>query len=252
MPAQEHSGFNMPNPYFQFKQFTINHDRCVMKVTTDSCLFGSWCAEEIKKDNNKEEIKKILDIGTGSGLLSLMIAQKNDCFIDAIEMDEAAAQQAKQNIAASAWKDKISVHQINAIRHSYQQLYNAIISNPPFYENELESPDNKKNIAHHGEGLRLSQLMALIKKQLLSDGSFYLLLPYKRKIEIEKIIAKENLFIEKRILVSQSTGHTPFRLMIKGTSVPSVLKEKQIFIRDTQKQYSKEFIYYLKDYYLHL
>jgi len=77
-------------------------------------------------------------------------------------------------------------------------------------------------------------------------------LPYKRKIEIEKIIAKENLFIEKRILVSQSTGHTPFRLMIKGTSVPSVLKEKQIFIIDTQKQYSKEFIHYLKDYYLHL
>src|SRR6186997_1678891 len=116
----------MPNPYFQFKQFTINHDRCAMKVTTDSCLFGSWCAEEIKNENNKEETKKILDIGTGSGLLSLMIAQKNDCFIDAIEMDEAAAQQAIQNIAASAWNDGINVHQINALDYSYQQPYDAI------------------------------------------------------------------------------------------------------------------------------
>jgi len=242
----------MPNPYFQFKQFTIHHDRCAMKVTTDSCLFGGWCAEEIRNENNKEETKKILDIGTGSGLLSLMIAQNNDCFIDAIEVDEAAAQQAKQNVFASLSKERINVHQINALNYSYQQLYNAIISNPPFYENELASPDNKKNIAHHGEGLKLSQLMALIKKQLLNGGSFYLLLPYKRKAEIEKIIAKENLFIDKTMLVSQSTTHTPFRLMIKGTGVPCVLKEKQIFIRDTNKQYSKEFIHYLKDYYLHL
>ena len=242
----------MPNPYFQFKQFTIHHDRCAMKVTTDSCLFGSWCAEEIKNGNNKDETKKILDIGTGSGLLSLMIAQKNDRFIDAIEMDEAAAQQAKENVAASAWKDLINVHQINALDHSYQQLYDVIISNPPFYENELESPDNKKSIAHHGEGLRLSPLIALIKRQLASDGSFYLLLPHKRKTEIEKIISKENLFLEKKILVSQSAAHLPFRLMIKGTAEPSVLEEKQIFIRGAQNQYSKKFIDYLKDYYLHL
>ena len=242
----------MPNPYFQFKHFTINHDRCAMKVTTDSCLFGSWCAEEIRNENNKEETKRILDIGTGSGLLSLMVAQKNDCLIDAIELDEAAAQQAKQNVAASSSNDRISVHQINALSYSYPQLYNTVISNPPFYENELESPDNKKNIAHHDDGLKLTPLMALIKKQLSSDGSFYILLPYKRKSEIEKIIAKENLFIEKRILVSQSKAHEPFRLMIKGTRTPSILTENQIFIRDEQKQYSKEFIHYLKDYYLHL
>ena len=134
----------MPNPYFQFKQFIIYHDRCAMKVTTDSCLFGSWCADEIKNDNNKDEIKKILDIGAGSGLLSLMIAQRNDCFIDAIEIDEAAAKQAKENVAASPWKDRIEVHQINALHHSYQQLYDVIVSNPPFYENELESPHTKK------------------------------------------------------------------------------------------------------------
>ena len=242
----------MPNPYFQFKQFTIYHDRCAMKVTTDSCLFGSWCADEIKNDNNKDETKKILDIGAGSGLLSLMIAQKSDCFIDAIEIDEAAAQQAKENVAASAWKAEIKVHQINALDHSYQQLYDVIISNPPFYENELESPDTKKNIAHHGEGLKLSELLALIKKQLKKNGSFYLLLPYRRKTEIEKIMATESLFIETRITVSQSTAQQPFRLMIKGTAAPSVLKEKQIFITDTQNQYSQEFIGYLKDYYLHL
>src|SRR5215203_572663 len=240
----------MPNPYFQFKQFTINHDRCAMKVTTDSCLFGSWCAQEIKNDNNKEETKNILDIGTGSGLLSLMIAQKNDCFIDAIEIDKEAFEQAKENVAASAWKDQVNVYQKNALDYSYQRLYNSIVSNPPFYENELESPDNKKNIAHHGEGLKLFDLIALVKKQLVSDGSFYLLLPYRRHTEIEKIISAKNLFINKRILISQLPEHLPFRLMIKGTNAHSVLEESQIFIRDSRKQYSRQFIDYLKDYYL--
>lgn len=242
----------MPNPYFQFKQFTIYHDRCAMKVTTDSCLFGSWCAEEIKNENRKEKTEKILDIGSGSGLLCLMIAQKNGCFIDAIEIDKGAAEQAKENVAASPWKDRINVHQINALEFPTQQLYNVIISNPPFYENELGSPNNKKNTAHHGEGLKLSQLIALIKKQLVNSGLFYLLLPYKRKTEIEKIIADENLFIQKIIIVSQSAAHYPFRLMIKGTTIRSVLEEKQVFIADTQKQYSQEFITYLKDYYLYL
>ncbi len=242
----------MPNPYFRFKHFTVYHDRCAMKVTTDSCLFGSWCAEEIKNASNEEETKTILDIGAGSGLLSFMIAQKNNCFIDAMEIDKAAAQQAKENVAASAWNDRIYVHQINALEYLYLQLYDVIISNPPFYENELESPDNKKNTAHHGEGLKLSQLMALIKKQLVNGGSFYLLLPYKRKTELEKMIANENLFIEKRIIVSQTISHPPFRIMIKGNHFHSAIEEKQILITDNQKQYSVEFLNYLKDYYLYL
>ena len=242
----------MPNPYFQFKQFTIYHDRCAMKVTTDSCLFGSWCAKEIENKNKKEETKKVLDIGTGSGLLSLMIAQKNDCLIDAIEIDKEAAEQAKENVAASPWKDRINVHQINALEFSHHELYDVVISNPPFYENELESSNNKKNTAHHDEGLKLSQLIVLIKKQLVNGGSFYLLLPYKRKAEIEKIIADEHLFIQGRIIVSQSTAHLPFRLMIKGIGTPSAVEEKQVFITDAPKQYSQEFIAYLKDYYLYL
>src|SRR6188472_471230 len=100
----------MPNPYFQFKQFTIYHERCAMKVTTDACLFGSWCAEEIKKDTGETERKNLLEIGAGSGLLSLMIAQKNNCRIEAIEIDDDAAQQAKENIRSSPWIEQIILH----------------------------------------------------------------------------------------------------------------------------------------------
>lgn len=242
----------MPNPYFQFKQFTVCHDRCAMQVTTDSCLFGGWSAEEIKNASSKKETKSVLDIGAGSGLLSLMIAQKNSCFIDAMEIEEGAAEQAKENVAASPWKDRIKVHPVNALEYLYLQQYDVIISNPPFYENELETADNKKNTAHHGEALRLSQLMGLIKKQLVSSGSFYLLMPHKRKTEIEKMIANENLFIEKKIMVSQTIAHPPFRIMIKGNHFHSAIEEKEIFINDSEQQYSIEFYNYLKDYYLYL
>ncbi|MDQ6609132.1 MAG: 50S ribosomal protein L11 methyltransferase, partial [Bacteroidota bacterium] len=97
----------MPNTYFSFKQFTIYQDRCAMKVTTDGCLFGSWCANEIYKLIHSQVY--LLDIGAGTGLLSLMIAQKNKCVIDAIEIDKEAAMQAIENISASPWNKKIYV-----------------------------------------------------------------------------------------------------------------------------------------------
>ena len=242
----------MPNPYFQFKQFTIYHERCAMKVTTDACLFGSWCAEEIKKDTGETERKNLLEIGAGSGLLSLMIAQKNNCRIEAIEIDADAAQQAKENIRSSPWKEQIILHHNDVLDFSFSHSYDIIVTNPPFYENELRSGNTQKNTAHHDEGLKLSELALLIKQTLSPAGNFYLLLPYKREAEAEQILNNENLFIEKKILVSQSTSHAPFRLMIKGGHNKTHQEEIKLAITDDSKAYTKEFITLLKDYYLYL
>ena len=241
----------MANPYFQFKQFTIYHDRCAMKVTTDACLFGAWCAEEMSNEPH-EKTKNILEIGSGSGLLSLMIAQKNDYLIDAIEIDKEAAQQAKENISLSPWKDNINLHHADALNFSFNQSYKVIVSNPPFYENEIESANKQKNVAHHSDGLRLSELFSLVKKQLAAHGNFYLLLPLKRKSEAEKFLRKEKLFIQKAVVVSQSVKHQPFRLMIKVGHESMQMEEKQISITDEKQQYTLEFISLLKDYYLYL
>ena len=96
----------MPNPFFKFKQFTVYHDRCAMKVTTDSCFFGAWVADEIKNsspNSYREKIRNVLDIGTGTGLLSLMVAQHNEVEIDAVEIEPGAAEQAKENVVSISW-----------------------------------------------------------------------------------------------------------------------------------------------------
>ncbi|MEP6701109.1 MAG: methyltransferase, partial [Bacteroidota bacterium] len=190
----------MANSYFQFKQFTIEQERSAMKVTTDSCLFGAWAAERIRNENSI--INNCLDIGTGTGLLALMLAQKNEFSIDAVEIDKEAFEQASENITASHWANRLRVFYGDirnpvATGFDFQRKYDMIISNPPFYEKELKGDNSKKNIAHHNEGLLLPELIELIKKNLNPGGSFYLLLPYKRNEEVRKILKKEELGIQQ-------------------------------------------------------
>jgi tRNA1Val (adenine37-N6)-methyltransferase len=172
----------MANTHFQFKQFIVHQDKAAMKVTTDSCLFGGWVAEELSAE--KDEGKNILDIGTGTGLLSLMLAQKTSGDIDALEIDKEAYEQAIANVSSSPWKERIRVMLQDASSFLSKKKYNTIISNPPFYENELKSPDSKRNIAHHS-GLSLNHLLSVVKENLEERGTFYLLLPYKRIEEFE-------------------------------------------------------------------
>jgi tRNA1Val (adenine37-N6)-methyltransferase len=243
----------MANSYFQFKQFTVQQDRCAMKVTTDGCLFGAWAANEIR--SKKYEIRNVLDIGTGTGLLTLLLAQKNNCHIDAIEIDRETAEQAAKNIEKSPWADRIRVLHTNAIEFRSSKPYDLIISNPPFYENELKSAKVQKNIAHHSDELRLKDLLKIIKKNLSADGIFCLLLPYKRNAEVKTLLAEKGFLITQMIFVRQSTRHDFFRIMIMGklnTSAPAETIIDEIAIKDENNAYTPDFKNLLKDYYLHL
>lgn len=247
----------MSNSYFQFKQFTIHQDKCAMKVTTDGCLFGAWVAERIK-DEKAINTNNCLDIGTGTGLLSLMLAQKFPAMqFDAIEINKEAAQQAEENVTASPWKEKISViyGDVKDKAFATGRLYDVIISNPPFYENELVSPDEKKNIAHHNGGLLLEEIAEIISSVLTPEGRFYLLLPYKRMTEAGLLIEKYQLTITHSTLVSPSTQHGYFRLFVagkqKGNTNESYSKD-EIAVKDSNGEYTTAFISLLKDYYLHL
>lgn len=249
----------MANPYFQFKRFTVYHDRCSMKVTTDSCLFGAWAAGKVESRKwqvESGEIGSLLDIGTGSGLLALMVAQRNqDLMIDAIELDKEAAEQAIENVDSSLWKDSIGIIQADAKHYSFPRKYDWIISNPPFYENELKSEKIKKNIAHHNAGLMLDDLLKIIKTNLSEDGMFYLLLPFKRNDEIRDLFHKYELAINEIVFVRQSVNHHYFRILLAGSHTKRMPLEttiNEISIAGDQQQYTDEFTVLLKEYYLNL
>lgn len=237
----------------------IQQDRCAMKVTTDGCLFGAWMSDRIRSLElgvRSPTIFNVLDIGTGTGLLSLMISQKNpELVIDAIELDEDAAKQASENVAVSPWKEKIKVHHADVKLFSFSTKHDCIISNPPFYENELKSDLSKKNMAHHDEGLMLPKLLSIIKNNLKLDGQFYLLLPYKRNDEIRKLMQENELEITELTFVRQSVDHDFFRILLSGKLKGETLTEtkiNEIAIKNQEQHYSPAFVSLLKDYYLHL
>jgi tRNA1Val (adenine37-N6)-methyltransferase len=241
------------NSYFQFKHFTIQQEKCAMKVTTDGCLFGAWVADKTKSE--KLITKSCLDIGTGTGLLALMILQKNPAIvIDAIEIDKDAFEQASENVAASPWPASIKTVHADAKEFVAAQKYDLIVSNPPFYEKELKSEKAKKNIAHHSEDLSLQELLAVVKNNLQPTGSFYLLLPYKRHKEIRELMPENELSITQMMLVRQSTDHDFFRILLSGKlkADQGETMVDEMAITDEKGQYTPEFVNLLKDYYLNL
>ncbi len=239
----------MANNYFRFKGFTIYQDRCAMKVTTDASLFGAWAARECVQIN----ARSLLDIGAGTGLLSLMIAQQTQLRIDAVELDTDAARQAKENAASSPFSERIDIVQADILDWPAAKKYDLIISNPPFYENELASSAADRNRAHHSSDLNLSQVLEQINMRLNEDGHFFLLLPFKRKKEIEDMLPDHGLHANQLITVHPSTQHAAFRLMIAGSrNTGAETKLTTISIRNEMQEYTEEFIRLLKPYYLYL
>lgn len=167
----------MSNSFFRFKKFMVLQDKCAMKVTTDACIQGAWTPLMNGAGN-------VLDIGAGTGLLSLMLAQRNDSLeIDAVEIDAPAAAQAKANVAASPWETRITVVEGDVRDLQPDRQYDLIITNPPFFSNSLLGDKQDKNIARHTLSLSFDDLYSIVCRKLKSDGYVSVLLPmdeYKR------------------------------------------------------------------------
>lgn len=243
----------MANTYFQFRQFIIHQDQCAMKVTTDGCLFGAWVAAQLK---DKTTTDHLLDIGAGSGLLSLMVHQQlPQSRIDAVEIDTPAATQAAMNIDLAGKKDHISVHHTDILRFSPENKYDYIFSNPPFYEKELKGNNLQKNTAHHNDGLRLQELVAQINRLLKPEGHFYLLLPFKRREEISSLLNDAGCRIIQWIQVKPAVHLDYFRLLIEGrfgNETNSHAQPEELSIKNKTGEYTTAFTGLLKPYYLYL
>jgi tRNA1Val (adenine37-N6)-methyltransferase len=240
----------MPNTYFQFKQFTVQQEKAALKVSTDSCLFGAWIAEEV--GSRKYNVRNVLDIGTGTGLLMLMIAQKCNAVIDGIEIDEPSYEQAKENAEASAWQERLNLFCADVKQYRFEKKYDLIISNPPFYENNLKSEISNINVAKHDEGLKLDDLLQIIDDNLTADGRFAVLLPYHRSESFTANANKKGFYLQLEIKVKQSVNHSFFRSMLLLGRDQSEAITNELSIKDENNLYTNEFVELLKDYYLYL
>jgi tRNA1Val (adenine37-N6)-methyltransferase len=240
------------NNYFQFKQFTVQQEFCAMKVCTDACLFGAWVAQQIHQLVPHKP--RVLDIGAGTGLLSLMLAQASvEAHIDAVELEPKAAQQATQNFQEAVFKDRLHLIHKNILEFSTALPYDLIISNPPFYENDLKSNQPDKNAAKHADELTLAVLLEKAVQLLSPGGMLALLLPFHRLVEAEERMRELGYYAKKKALVYQTLKHpTPFRAMWVFANTVEQTETKNIWIKNDQQQYTEAFIRLLQPYYLKL
>jgi len=218
-----------------------------MKVCTDACLFGAAVADKYQRTASKFHV---LDIGAGTGLLSLMLAQKNlSAAIDAVEIDKGAAEQCRDNFKASPWKERLHIHH-QPIQEFGINTYDLIISNPPFYENDLKSDSNKRNLALHSTALGLDDLLDVMVKHLSPHGRFAVLLPHHRSANFTNHARLKDFFLEEAIDVKQTPRHAYFRSILFFSRSNQTAKHSDIIINDEKGKYTAEFTELLKDYYL--
>ncbi|MFZ9718811.1 MAG: tRNA1(Val) (adenine(37)-N6)-methyltransferase [Chitinophagaceae bacterium] len=239
----------MANPYFKFKQFTVHQERATLKVSTDSCLFGAWCADKIAKGQIKH--RHILDIGSGTGLLMLMLAQKSDALIDGIEIDHDTCIQARENLAASPWHDRLQLFEGDVRAYSFSKQYDLIVSNPPFFEGDLKPVAHSKRIAKHDETLTLEDLLDVLSSLMHDDSKFACLMPFHRRSELIEVAREKGLFLAEEMQVKQTTRHDFFRsIMMFGKS--NVQLEIESIAIQENGVYTAAFVELLRDYYLYL
>lgn len=241
----------MPNDYFQFKEFMVRQDKCAMKVCTDSCLLGAYAAMKIQKLNY--EPANILDIGGGTGLLSLMLAQKLKATIDSLEIDSAAVEQMKENFQTSPWKNQLNAV-YGDIRTFHEKKYDIIITNPPFFENDLKGSHIGKTLAKHDTGLLLSELATSIANSLKPNGNFYVMVPCSRSLYLRNLLGQQHLSVNEILNISHNSMHNPFRSIISGSNNNEAkqVTVSDLLIFENENKYSVKFSELLKDYYLNL
>lgn len=238
----------MANHFFQFKQFTVFHDLCAMKVGTDGVLLGSWC--------NCTDKKRILDVGAGTGLISLMTAQRNtQARIDAVEIDADAARQATVNFEKSPWGDRLTLIPSDFVElaNSLEEKYDLIVSNPPYFENSLKTECAKRATARHTDSLSFDDLIASCAKLLAADGILSLIYPIEADVRIRQLTEAQGMRCVRRVEVKGNPEAAPKRVLAEytfATNCEDACIEEQLTIEQARHQYTEQYISLTKDFYL--
>jgi tRNA1Val (adenine37-N6)-methyltransferase len=232
---------------FRFKQFGIFQDKCAMKVGTDGILLGAWA--------NVYDNSQILDIGTGTGILSLMLAQRSPSSnIDAVEIDEDAYSQAKENIEHSPWGDRINIFHasIQEFVSNCSKQYDLIISNPPFFENACKSSHKSRNLARHSDTLSQVDILQITSQLLKPKGRLAVIYPIDlAKNFLDK--AKDfNLFCDRKVYVKPTPKNSIKRILLELSSTPTSTQETILIVEEDKHIYTQDYINLVKGFYLNL
>ena len=251
---------------FTFKQFAINQDRCAMKVGTDGVLLGAWA--------RVAHCRRVLDIGTGTGLVALMAAQRSQAHIVAIDLDADAVAQATANVAASPWPARIQVMEVDAreIDHSdvsiqnsesthpeansefriqnSEFLFDAILCNPPFFENALKSPDAARTMARHTDTLSFDELARSAARLLSPEGELSVIIPYDRAHDMTVSAACQGLFATRQTIVIPVEGGKPKRMLMAFSREGQPHRVETLCIHDAQRRPTADYVSLVCDFYL--
>lgn len=238
----------MPNSWFRFKQFTVWQELCAMKVGTDGVLLGAWASTENRNT--------ILDVGTGTGLIALMMAQRSPAAsLWALDNDSSAVKQAAINIDHSPFSDRITLlassFQLFARQTTY--CFDLIVSNPPFFTDSLLPPDQKRAEARHSVTLTLDELLFSSRQCLSEEGLLALILPYDRRDELERLCDKHALFLKRKTVVAPLPDAAPKRLLVELTRQQQLQPLVQsLIIEESRHHYTQAFTDLVGDFYLYL
>jgi tRNA1Val (adenine37-N6)-methyltransferase len=239
----------MPNTYFQFKQFRIEQGNCGMKVTTEACLFGALATQLVP-----ENCVRILDIGTGTGLLALMLAQSSKANITALEIDDDAFEQAKENFQHSPWAERLSVEYCDLRDYHPDVPFDFIICNPPFFEKNQLGKNKNKNKAIHNFTLGFEALAQGIERLLSHENGLAIVLypEYEMSLFQKEMVA---LGLEERVSIDiyNQTEKPVFRqIKVFSKKKPASSQNQSLIIKKENGEYTQEFTSLLEAYYLHL
>ncbi|MGL4364108.1 MAG: tRNA1(Val) (adenine(37)-N6)-methyltransferase [Bacteroidales bacterium] len=238
----------MSSNAFRFKQFNVLHDACSMKVNTDGVLLGAWADEKKPYD--------ILDIGTGSGVIALMLAQRFACAnIEAIEIHKESALQANKNFALSVWKKRLQIIHADFIPFAQRtrKEYDLIVSNPPYFNNSLLSPNNNRNTARHTCNLSYEDLLYGVSKLLSRQGNFCVILPSSEFDYFTQTAKQQRLFLNKRLSVANTKEVSPKRLLLQfsKTETPNIFEDFLAIREKGTNEYSLSYKMLTQAFYLH-
>lgn len=212
----------MANDYFQFKQFTIHQQRCAMKVGTDGTLLGAWSHVPV-------ESARILDVGTGTGLIALMMAQRfSDASVFGIDIDKDAVCQAQENVAASPFASRIKIFESNILDFENQEGFDAIVSNPPYFVDAMTCPDQQRTMARHTVSLSYEGLMKSVFRLLKPNGLFSLVIPSECRSSIEAEACLAGFFLTRVCLIRTTPRKETKRQLIEFSKHPV----KELYIED--------------------